>query len=100
MTTFKFKVTLFLFLISLLCFSQKKDVKINLNTKQLRNCNYKIYKISPSIKMIYEDTIESKNETQEQLMTSIISAKNQEWVNYNSFGGKEKAAPFTKSEFD
>ncbi|EKT3958022.1 hypothetical protein NTJ28_002020 [Flavobacterium psychrophilum] len=100
MTTFKFKIVFFLILIPFFCFSQKKEVKIILNSKQLKNCSYEIYKPTVQIKMMYKDTTEAKNKTLEQLMTSIISAKNQEWVNYNSFGGKEKAAPFTKSEFD
>jgi hypothetical protein len=100
MTTFSFKTIFFLFLIPFFCFSQKKEVKIILNSKQLKNCSYERYKPSVQIKMIYKDTTEAKNKTPEELMTSTISARNQEWVNYNYLGGKERAAPFSKDEFD
>ena len=95
-----FKKWLFLILIPFFCFSQQKEVKIILKSKQLKNCSYQLYKPTVTVKMIYKDTTEALNKTSEQLMTSLISAKNQEWVNYNSFGGKEKSTPFNETEFE
>lgn len=94
------KYLLLSFVISFFCFSQKNEVQIILNSKELKNCNYELYRPVVEIKMIYKDTLDAVNNTPEQLMTSIISASNQEWVNYNCFGGKEKAAPFSKEEFN
>lgn len=99
MTNLNFKILLIILSISFSCFGQGKEMKITINSKQL-NCKYELYKPATQIRMIYKDSSEAKNKTPEELMTSIISAKNQEWINYNTFGGKDKAAIFSEDEFN
>lgn len=94
-----FKLILIFLFIPFFCFSQKKDIKLIINSKPLMDCNYELFNPKVKITMIYKDTLDVKNVTTEELMTSIFSATNQKWVDYNSLGGKEKATPFTNSEF-
>lgn len=48
---------------------------------------YIIYSPPFKAKKIFKDTVEAKNNSPEQLMSSIMSATNQAWVNYNTKGG-------------
>ncbi|MBL0738428.1 hypothetical protein JI750_16145 [Flavobacterium sp. GN10] len=99
MTNLNFKILLIIFSISFSCFGQGKGMKITINSKQL-DSKYELYKPAKQIRIVYKDTSDAKNKTTDELMTSIISANNQDWVNYNTFGGKEKAAIFSEDEFN
>lgn len=65
---------------------------------QRQTTSYHIYDPPFAAKIIYEDTTEAPNFYPEQLMSSIISARNQEWVNYNYLNreGIEKDASHFK----
>ena len=64
---------------------------VSLSYEGVSNFSYEIYEIPYLVKMIYRDTLEAKNRTPEELMSSVISATNQERIDYNTFGGVENS---------
>jgi hypothetical protein len=79
------------------CQGQVTEVMIDLDS--LSDANYSIYNDGFKAAMIYNDTLEAANETPAKLMSSIISANNQEWVNYNTYGGSEYSDKKSNSHF-
>jgi len=59
---------------------------ILVRTKVVENASFYLYDPPFVAKAIYKDTIEAINRYPEQLMSSIISANSQEWVDYNTYG--------------
>lgn len=66
-----------------------QNIKIDIDS--LSNVSLKVYTPEFQAKMIYKDTIEAKNSNPEMLMSSIISADNQPWVDYNTIGGSSES---------
>ncbi len=60
------------------------------------------YEYAPplKIKAVYKDTVQAVNNFPEQLMQSIISAKSQKWVGYNTLGGLEKSDKKSQKHFE
>lgn len=79
----------FLFVGILICLISKtahcQSVKIILkNSSKLLNGKYHIYEPILKIQARYKDTTEAKNETPEELMTSIVSSNSKLWEKYNA----------------
>jgi hypothetical protein len=70
------------------------------NSIGMNNASFYIYNPPFSAKAIYADTTKALNQFPEQLMSSIISVTSQQWVNYNTLGGKEKAEKKSQKYFD
>jgi hypothetical protein len=66
------------------------------NQSSMQNLVFSKYQPAFKAKMLYKNQSEAKNETPESLVSSIISASNQEWVDYNTLGGKEKSKKIDK----
>jgi len=71
-----------------------------LSISEDKDLNFHSYQPRLIIKANLKNQNEAKNEFPEQLMESILSAINQEWVNYNRLGGGEKARKKTQEHFD
>ena len=70
-------------------FSQKTDsANLILSISEEQELNFYNYQPRLILKATLNTITEAKNEFPEQLMHSILSAKNQEWVNYNTLGGE------------
>ncbi len=74
--------------------------RIILGTNEVKNVKYHVYNPPFHAKIIYGDTIEAANKFPEQLMSSMISVKNQAWVDYNTLGGAEESSKIKLEEFD
>jgi hypothetical protein len=99
--------TPFLFVMSvLLCMSEgfaqsndEKGSRIILGSSASK-ASFHVYNPAFLAKKIYTDTLQAINETPEQLMCSLISARSQVWVNYNTLGGEVKAEKRTPAYFE
>ena len=89
-------------LICALSYSQEKELgtRIMLNTDGVSESSFYVYNPVFEAKAIYKNITQAKNEYPEQLMSSIMSEITQEWVDYNTLGGKEKAEVKDKGYFD
>lgn len=97
----KHKILNFIILLigSFSCFSQKETSNIMLSYSE--NQDIYIYEYMPNfkIKAEYKSQSQAINKYPEQLLQSILSATNQEWVNYNTLGGIDKADIKDESHF-
>jgi hypothetical protein len=66
----------------------------------LESVEFNIYEPPYRASMVYQDTLSAKNLTPEELMSSIISASNQDWVNYNTKGGSKFADQKKEEHFE
>ena len=86
--------------ISFFVFAQEEDAKLILSYPEESEISFYQYPPNTYAKVIYTDQTEAVNKYPEQLLESIISATNQEWVNYNTLGGAEKASEKKQTHFD
>lgn len=55
---------------------------------QLEDAHFHVYEPPFIARAIYQDTTEAVNRYPEQLVSSVLAADNQAWVNYNTLGGQ------------
>ena len=55
---------------------------------QLKAARFHVYTPPFIARAIYQDTIEAVNQYPEQLISSVLAADDQAWVNYNTLGGQ------------
>ncbi|XKX06547.1 hypothetical protein R8G61_04280 [Tenacibaculum maritimum] len=84
------KKTLIILLYLLFSFSQKEYSNIIFSFSEEQSINVFKYSEDFIIRADYNDKEEAVNEYPEQLIQSVFSATNQEWVNYNTLGGEKK----------
>ncbi len=87
------------------CIAQSSDFdkggRVILSTlKVTENTSFHIYNPPLKAKAIYKDSIEAGNEYPEQLVSSLISASSQGWIDYNTFGGNSKSEKKDQKYFD
>ncbi|CAZ95449.1 hypothetical protein [Zobellia galactanivorans] len=82
------------------CYSQDNNANLILSYPEESEISFFQYPERTFVKAIYNSQAEATNVYPEQLLESIISATNQEWVNYNTLGGAEKASQKKQSHFD
>ena len=74
-------------LVSIQLFSQKDDLKGERTLIKIDNianeAKYYLYEPSFKAKKYYKSQSEAANTSPEELFMSIISATNQDWINYN-----------------
>jgi len=80
-----------MFLASYPVFSQSKTTPLILGSNSITDVTFHIYDPPFRAKPQYRDSTEALNEYPEQLMSSIMSASTQQWVNYNTLGGYKEA---------
>tara|TARA_R110000868_G_scaffold79232_12_gene225552 strand:+ start:5687 stop:6391 length:705 start_codon:yes stop_codon:yes gene_type:complete len=85
---------------SISCFAQEEDANLILSYPEESEISFYQYPEETYAKAIYKSQAEVTNKYPEQLLESIISATDQEWVNYNTLGGAEKATEKKQSHFD
>ena len=88
------------FIISSLMNAQEEDANLILSFPEESEIFFFQYPEGTHAKAIYKSQSEVTNKYPEQLLESIISATNQEWVNFNTLGGAEKASEKKQSHFD
>ncbi len=93
-------LNLFVFIISTVVNAQEEDSNLILSYPEESEISFYQYPEGTNTKAIYKSQTEADNVYPEQLLESIISATNQEWVNYNTLGGAEKASEKKQSHFD
>jgi hypothetical protein len=83
-------------------YSQEEDLgtRILLNTNKLSNATHYVYSPPFIAKAIYSNMEEAKNEFPEQLMSSILSATSQSWVNYNTLESEKNTEIKNASDFE
>ncbi len=86
----KLQNSIVLILVSFICFSQNQS-NIRLGVSEQNNLSFYEYVPRLKIKATMNSMADTKNQYPEELMTSILSATNQKWVNYNNIKeGKPK----------
>ncbi len=80
--------------------AQQQDANLILSYPEESEISFFKYPKETFAKAIYKSQVDVINKYPEQLLESIISAINQEWVNYNTLGGAEKASEKKQSHFD
>ena len=93
-------LTNLILLVCLVSHAQQQDANLTLSYPEESEISFFEYPEKTLAKAIYESQSEVTNKYPEQLMESILSATNQEWVNYNILGGAEKASEKEQSHFD
>ena len=93
-------ICLIAFLVSVIGNAQEEDANIIFSYPEESEISFFQYPERTFAKAIYKSQAEATNVYPEQLLESIISATNQEWVNYNTLGGAEKASQKKQSHFD
>lgn len=70
-------------------YAQEEETNLILSYPEESEISFYKYPIDTNVKAIYNNQTDVVNKYPEQLLESIISATNQEWVNYNTLGGEE-----------
>ena len=84
-----------------ICFSQEDlGARIILSAKNLTESKFYVYEPYFKAKKIYSNFSEVSNASPEELLSSVLSADSQEWVNFNTLGGEEEADIKTKEHFE
>jgi len=83
-------VLVFFFQFLLVTLAQVAEMNIEVFDSSLSNVTYTIYSPKIKSKAIYKSQEEALNLTPESLVESIMSTTNQNWVNYNQFGGEAR----------
>lgn len=73
--------------------------RVILNSGNISDVSYYVYSPPYKAMAVYTDIKQVTNNYPEELMSSILSARNQDWVNLNTLGGEEKAEKLTNEEF-
>ena len=98
------KKIIYLTLLALITFSlgraQGEDANLILSYPEESEISFFKFPPNTFAKAIFTSQAETANKYPEQLLESIISTTNQEWVNYNTLGGAEKASEKKQSHFD
>jgi len=101
--TFYIKVcflNLTMFLTSMSHAQKTNNPNIILSISEESELNFFEYEPGLKLKATLSSLNEVKNKFPEELMQSILAARNQEWINYNTLGGEEKATKKEQSHFD
>jgi len=93
-------ITLFLLLVTVTLGAQTEYSNMILSYSENQKIFFHKYEPRLIIKAEYSSITEAENKYPEQLIQSILSATNQEWINYNTLGGAEKATEQKQSHFD
>lgn len=80
-------ILVILFQFSLATLAQIEEVNIEVFDSSLSNVTYSVYTPKIKAKAIYNSQDEVLNLTPESLVESIMSTTNQDWVDYNQYGG-------------
>lgn len=80
--------------------SDNFGTRIILSTENITQTKFYVYEPSFKAKAIYKDLVQVKNNYPEELMSSILSANTQEWVNYNNLRGEKEADVKPSSYFE
>ncbi|MCK0147424.1 hypothetical protein MWU78_17345 [Arenibacter sp. F26102] len=81
-------------------YTQEEDANLILSYPEESEITFFQYPGGTYAKAVYKSQADITNEYPEQLLESIVSATDQEWVNYNTLGGAEKASEKKQSHFD
>ena len=87
-------------LIPCLVFAQQEYSNIMLSSSEEQTLYFYDYQPDLIIKADYSEMSEAENKYPEQLMQSVLSATNQEWVDYNTLGGAERSDQKPTSHFE
>lgn len=87
-------------LLSFILINAQEEPNLILSYEEESEISFYQYPEDTFVKKIYASQSEVITEYPEQLLESIISAINQEWVNYNTLGGEEKASKKKDSHFE
>jgi len=91
---------IFFFTISTITGQNTDSPNLILSLEQESELNFYRYDPALKIKATLNSLDEVRTEFPEQLMKSIFSAQNQQWVSYNILGGDAKAPKKEQSHFD
>ncbi len=80
--------------------AQEENANLILSYPEESEISFFQYPEGTNAYAIYNSQAETTNMYPEQLLESIISATNQDWVDYNTLGGAEKASKKKQSHFD
>lgn len=94
------KIVIFLITLPLFSFSQQEYSNILFVFSENQEIDIYKYDNDFIIKADYNNQSEAVNLYPEQLVQSVFSATTQEWVNYNTLGGEEKASKKDQSYFN
>lgn len=85
-----------------LLYSQSNELgsRVIITSGKFTNSKFYIYSPPFKAKAIYKNQSEAENLFPEQLMSSILSASNQEWVDYNTLGGTKKSDKKNNNHFE
>ncbi len=92
-----FKLCLFVWVTSS---NAQSPTRVILSSGSVNNYQYELFSTKKTINPIYTDLSQVKNESIERLMSSILCANNQAWVNFNTLGGAKNAEQKTPTDFD
>lgn len=102
-------VTLFFLMLSCAVSAQNKNhsegSRIIIDSGNISNTSYFLYEPTFKAKGIYKNINEVKNDYPEELMSSILCANTQKWVNFNTLRGDQETEtlpeePFKKEDFN
>jgi len=97
---FNKKILLFILIYPFICSSQQESSNILFFFTEEQEIDIYEYNEEFIIRADYKTQSEALNLYPEQLIQSVFSASTQEWVNYNTLGGEEKATKKDKAYFD
>ncbi len=89
-----------IFILPLLIKAQKENMNIILSYPEEQEVYFYEYQPRLKIKATYTSLEEVENKHPEQLVQSVVSAIDQEWVNYNALSGKNNKDIKSKSHFE
>jgi len=87
---------IFILFLSLNLFGQGEEIQVSVIDEGVSDVTYYLYDPPYKAKSIYKNKEEALNLTPESLASSIMSTTNQEWVDYNQYGGK---GPIKKPDY-
>jgi hypothetical protein len=90
-------------LLILIChtvWAQNSESNLILGYSETQEMYFHEYTPALKIKADYTDIGQATNQYPEQLIQSILSARNQTWVDYNTLGGPEKSSKLSPAHFD
>lgn len=80
--------------------AQNNDSNLILGYSETQEMYFHEYTPALKIKADYTELSQVTNQYPEQLIQSVLSARNQAWVDYNTLGGAEKSAKLLPAHFD
>jgi hypothetical protein len=91
--------TFFLFLVTTLGFAQTSEPNLILAYLESQEMYFHDYTPTVKIKADYTTLGQVTNQYPEQLLQSILSARTQEWVDYNTLGGAANSSKLSETHF-